>query len=183
MNKSNSVVAIYSTHPAAEAAIKELQEAGFDMKQLSIVGRDYHTDEHVVGFYNMGDRMATWGKRGVFWGWIWGCLFGGAFFVIPGLGPLMIAGPIVGWLIAALESALVVGGLSALGAGLYSMGIPKDSVLTYETALKTDKFLLIAHGTLAETSRAKGILAGTDTDSLDQYDVASTQEQHTLASV
>ena len=56
-----SVVAIYPTHLAAEAAVKALQHAGFDMKKLSIMGRDYHTDEHVVGFYNMGDRMKVWG--------------------------------------------------------------------------------------------------------------------------
>lgn len=44
MTKNNSTVAIYPTHEAAEAAIKELQLAGFDLKKLSIVGRDYHTD-------------------------------------------------------------------------------------------------------------------------------------------
>ena len=46
---SNSIVAVYPTHLAAEASVKELQQSGFDMKKLSIVGRDYHTDEHVVG--------------------------------------------------------------------------------------------------------------------------------------
>jgi 3-deoxy-D-manno-octulosonic-acid transferase len=46
MNKNNSIVAIYPSHTAAEAAIKELQQSGFDMKKLSIVGRGYHTDEH-----------------------------------------------------------------------------------------------------------------------------------------
>ena len=47
MNKNNSIVATYPSHTVAEAAIKELQQADFDMKKLSIVGRDYHTDEHV----------------------------------------------------------------------------------------------------------------------------------------
>jgi len=60
--KDCSTVATYSSHTAAEAAIKELQSSGFDMKKLSIVGRDYHTDEHVVGYYNTGDRMKAWGK-------------------------------------------------------------------------------------------------------------------------
>ena len=80
-----STVATYSSHTAAEAAIKELQSSGFDMKKLSIVGRDYHTDEHVVGYYNTGDRMKSWGKMGAFWGWIWGLLFGSAFFLVPGV--------------------------------------------------------------------------------------------------
>jgi hypothetical protein len=45
---TNSAVAIYNTHAEAEAAIKELQKSGFDMKRLSIVGKDYHTEENVV---------------------------------------------------------------------------------------------------------------------------------------
>lgn len=169
MNKNNSVVAIYPSHPAAEAAVKELQESGFDMTKLSIVGRDYHTEQHVVGYYNVGDRMKRWGKIGAFWGWIWGCLFGSAFFFIPGIGPLLIAGPLVGWLVGALESAVVVGGLSALGAGLFGLGIPKDSILKYETALKTDKFLLLAHGSLDEISHAKEVLNGTHPETLDHH--------------
>ena len=169
MNKNNSIVAIYPSHTAAEAAVKELQQSGFDMKKLSIVARDYHTDQHVVGYYNVGDRMKHWGKIGVFWGWIWGCLFGSAFFFIPGIGPLLIAGPLVGWLVGALESAAMVGGLSALGAGLFSLGIPKDSILKYETALKTDKFLLLAHGSMDEISRAKEILSHTKPETLEHH--------------
>jgi uncharacterized membrane protein len=169
MNTNNSIVATYASHTAAEAAIKELQQSGFDMKKLSIVGRDYHPEEHVVGYYNAGDRMKAWGKIGAFWGWIWGCLFGSAFFIIPGVGPLLVAGPLVGWIIGALESAVVVGGVSALGAGLVSIGIPKDSILRYETALKTDKFVLIAHGTMEEVARAKGILGRTEPESLNHH--------------
>ena len=169
MNKDNSIVAIYPSHTAAEAAVKELQQSGFDMKKLSIVGRDYHTDEHVVGYYNTGDRMKYWGGVGAFWGWIWGCFFGSAFFFIPGIGPLIVAGPLVVWIVGALESAVVVGGLSALGAGLLSMGIPKDSILKYETALKTDKFVVIAHGTAEEASRAREIIAGTNPEGLDEH--------------
>jgi hypothetical protein len=50
MSITNSVVAIYDTHEQAEHAIKELQEAGVDMKSLSIAARNQHTDEHVVGY-------------------------------------------------------------------------------------------------------------------------------------
>jgi hypothetical protein len=169
MNQNNSVVAIYPTHTAAEAAVKELQQSGFDMKKLSLVGRGSHTDEHVVGYYNTGDRMKHWGKIGAFWGWIWGCLFGSAFFFIPVLGPVLVAGPLVGWVIGALESAAVVGGVSALGAGLFSLGIPKDSILRYETAIKTDKFVLLAHGSKDEIARAKEILSRTNPETLDHH--------------
>jgi len=68
MSEKNSVVAIFASHNQAEDAIRELQQDGFDMKKLSIVGKDYHTDEHVIGYYNTGDRMMYWGKLGAFWG-------------------------------------------------------------------------------------------------------------------
>ena len=169
MTQNNSIVAIYATHVAVEAAVKELQQAGFDMKKLSIVGRDSHTDEHVVGYYNTGDRMKSWGKTGAFWGGIWGLLFGSAFFFVPGIGPLVMAGPLVSTIIGGLEGAVVVGGLSAAGAGLVGLGIPKDSVLQYETALKTDKFLLIAHGTPGEIAHAKDILGNTQPEFLTHH--------------
>jgi hypothetical protein len=70
---------------------------------------------------------------------------------------VLMAGPIVASIVAALEGAVVVGGVSAIGAGLFSLGIPKD-VLAFDLALKADKFLLIAHGTEAEVVRAKDIL-------------------------
>ena len=68
MSEQNAVVAVYDTHVGAEEAVKELQRAGIDMHTLSIVGKDTHTDEHVVGYYNTGDRMKYWGKIGRFLG-------------------------------------------------------------------------------------------------------------------
>jgi len=158
MSEINAVVGIFNTHSEAETSIKELQHAGFDMKKLSIVGKDYHTEEHVIGYYNVGDRMKVWGKLGAFWGGFWGLLVGSAFFVIPGLGPLLVFGPLVGWIIGAMEGAVVVGGLGALAGALTSIGIPKDSSVRYETALKSDKFIVIAHGTATEVAKAKSIL-------------------------
>ena len=161
MSEQNAVVAVYSSHEEAENAVKELQRSGIDMHNLSIIGKDTHTDEHVVGYYNAGDRMKYWGKTGAFWGGFWGLLFGSAFFAIPGIGPVLVAGPVVAWIIGALEGAAVVGGLSAIGAGLYSMGIPKDSVLQYELALKTDHFLLMVHGTAKAVETARGVIENT----------------------
>ena len=71
--------------------------------------------------------------------------------------------------VAALESAVMFGGLSALGAALYSIGIPKDSVLRYETAINVDKYLLVAHGTAEEMAKAKEILKTTKPAELDGH--------------
>ena len=93
MAEHNAVVGIYTTHTEAEAAVKELQRSGFDMQKLSIVGKDYHTEEHVIGYYTTGDRMQVWGKRGAFWGWLWGLLSGRASLLFPASAPSWYSGP------------------------------------------------------------------------------------------
>jgi hypothetical protein len=158
MTDTNAAIAVYNDHASAEDAVKELQKSGFDMKKLSVVGKDYHTDEQVVGYYNAGDRMKYWGKWGAFWGGFWGLLFGAAFFWVPAIGPVLVGGPLVVSIIAGLENAVVVGGLSAIGAGLFSIGIPKNSIVTYESAIKAGEYLVVAHGTAAESAKAKNIL-------------------------
>ena len=158
LEKNSSAVGLFNSHEDAENAVKELQKCGYDMKKLSVVGKDYHTEENVIGYYNTGDRMATWGKFGLFWGWIWGLLFGSAFLMIPGIGAVIVGGPLVVYLISAVEMAVVTGGITALGGALASIGIPEDSVVRYETALKADKFILIVHGTFLEVEKAKNIL-------------------------
>jgi len=158
VTSNESAVNVCSTHVEAENAVRQLQKAGFDMKKLSIIGKNYHSEENVVGYYNAGDRMKRWGKAGAFWGGFWGLLFGTGVFLIPGFGPVLVAGPLVAWIVGALEGAVIVGGMSAVGAGLFSIGIPKDSIVQYETALKSDKFLLLAHGTPEEVEKARVIM-------------------------
>jgi hypothetical protein len=165
----NAVVAVYGTHAEAEQGVRDLASAGFDMKKLSIVGKDYQTEEGVVGYYTTGDRMKAWGKSGAFWGSLWGMLVGGAFFVIPGVGPLFVAGPLVMWIVGAIEGAAIVGGVSALSAGLISLGIPKSSVIEYETAIKAGRFVLLAHGTDADAADARTALSKTTHVSLTSH--------------
>ena len=104
--KNDSIVVVLNTHIEAKKAVRELQRAGFDMKKLSILGRDY------------------------------------------------------AWIVCALEGAAVVRGLSAVGAVLYSIGIPEDSIPKYETSLESNKFLVVAHGTTEEIDQARDLLHG-----------------------
>ena len=166
MTQKNCVVAVYKMHNEAEDAVKTLQKSGVNMKQCSIVSHGYHTEEEVVGYYNAGDRIMHWGKLGAFWGGLWGMVFGSGYFFIPGLGRVLIGGALVSTLVGALQGAGVVGGLNALGAGLYSIGIPKDSILEYETAIKANKFVVIFHGTVGETEKVREILDLTSKETL-----------------
>lgn len=176
MTNDNAVIAVFSDHQGAEAAVKKLAGAGIDIKHLSVVGKGYHTDEKIVGFYNTGDRMKFWGKRGAFWGGLWGWLFGGVFMFIPVVGHVVVLGYLASMAIAAVEGAVVVGGLSALGAALYGSGIPKDSVVAYETAITADGFLVTAHGLAEEMTRAKAILGTLGAARVDLHERAPDSE-------
>lgn len=162
MNNQSSAVAIYNTHTDAEVAVKVLRDSGIDMKLLSIVGKDYRTEDHVVGYYATGGNLKYWGKLGAFWAGIWKLLVGEAFFWMPGVGPILVGGPLVSSIVGALEGATVHNGLTALGSALHNMGIPKSSVVNYESALKANKFILVIHGANGEASKAGEILRKTE---------------------
>ena len=159
MQDNNSAQYIYNTHVDAEDAIRLLGKSGFDVKKLSLIGKGYHSDEHPIGFYTTGDRIKAWGGMGAFWGGIWGLLLAPAVFVLPGLGLVAMAGPIVAALVGALEGAVVVGGVSGLVAAMTQVGVPKDQIVKYETALKADKYVLLVHGDSSDVAQASSFLS------------------------
>lgn len=166
MDKVNALSYIFNTHLEAEDAIHLLSRAGFDLKKLSLVGKGSHSEEYPVGFYTTEDRIKSWGGAGAFWGGIWGLLFAPAIFFLPGVGLLAFAGPLTAMLVGALEGAVVVGGVSALGAALAQIGVPEDQVIKYETALKVDKFILVVQGSDEEQRQARSVLEQSATLSL-----------------
>jgi len=98
------------------------------------------------------------GRARAFWDGLWDLFFGGLFVVTPVIGPAFVLGDLAGAAISAVAGVIVVGGLSAQGAALLSVGSPKDSVIAHEAAIKADEFLVMAHGGAAEPSRAKAVL-------------------------
>lgn len=174
MQTDDAVAAVFATHAEAEAAIKNLAGQGFEMKHLSLIGKGYHTEEQVTGFYNLGDRIKLWGSRGAFWGGMWGLFFGGLFLTIPVVGHVFVLGYLAAAAISAVEGAVVVGGLSAIGAAITSIGIPHDSVLQYETAIKADDFLVMAHGRRTEVERARAVLDSMHPKKLDMHPQPAT---------
>ncbi|MFZ6862704.1 DUF1269 domain-containing protein [Undibacterium sp. Ji67W] len=159
MQSEHSAIYVFNTHSDAEEAIRALGKSGFDVKKLSLIGKGYHSEEHPIGFYSTGDRIKSWGGIGAFWGGIWGMLVAPAVFVLPGLGVVAMAGPIVTTIVAALEGAVVIGGISAVGGALSMIGASRDELIKYETAVKADKFVLIVHGDAEDVLRAKNELA------------------------
>lgn len=161
MDRDILPVYVFNTHVEAEEAVKALNKSGFDVKKLSIIGKGYHTEETPIGFYTLGDRIKAWGGMGAFWGGMWGLLIAPAVFFFPGFGLVAFAGPIVAVLVSALEGAVLVGGVSAIGAALMQIGVPKDQVMKYETDLKVDKYVLMVHGSVEEQDKARSVLEQT----------------------
>ena len=88
---------------------------------------------------------------------------------IPFVGPVVVLGFLATVIISGIENAVVVGGVAALAAALYSIGVPKDSVIQYETAVKEDSFLVMARGSAEEVARAKAMLGAANPSRLDVY--------------
>lgn len=168
-NKTDIAVADFNLHSQAEEAVKVLQRAGFDMKKISIIGKDYETEEHIAGFLNAGDRAKSFGKWGALWGGLVGTLVGYTLMFAPLTGPVIVMGPLAAALVAGLEGAVVVGGASALVGALTALGIQKNSRLRYETALKANKFILVVHGDAREIKRAHELLAASGLASFDHH--------------
>ena len=154
-------IAVFSSHVSAEQAVKTLAAEGIDLKKISIIGKNYQMEETPVGFFNAGDRAKFFGKLGAFWGGLFGMLFGSIFLFIPVFGHLVILGPLAAMVANAFEGIVLGGGMAALAGALTAIGVPKNSVLRYESELKADKFVLTVHGNAADVEQAKRVLAPT----------------------
>lgn len=157
MAERHSSVGIFESHSFVEKAIEQLKSSGVDMKKLSIVGLDQHTDERAVGYFNTGDHMMYWGTQGEFWDGVWGMLPGAGFFWVPGMGTLLVAGPLVNAITGAINHDAGAGKLSVVGAGLFSLGIPKDEILKYESAIRAGLYLAVYYGTDGEVEEARTV--------------------------
>ncbi|MFH1340640.1 MAG: DUF1269 domain-containing protein [Pseudomonadota bacterium] len=178
MTPHSAAVAVFEHHSQAEDAVKRLGNAGFDITKINIVGKGCHTEEKVVGFYNAGDRISFWGKYGAFWGGLWGLFVGGLFMTVPVIGPIVVLGHLGAIVLGAVEGAVLGGGLSAIGAALVSIGIPKNSVVEYEKAVKADSFLVMVNGSSEAVARAKTILAVASPSRLDVHEGVTPPTDH-----
>ncbi len=159
MTSQDTIIGIFIDEKCAGEALKHLVANGFDNKELSIVGKGFDGDERVAGFYNDADRIVFWGNRGAFWGGLWRSHHGGVFLTLPIIGQVVIIGYLAQAVVLAIENALVIGGFSALGAALFSLGLKRSSVLECEATLKADGFLVVVHGSNMTMRRAEDVLA------------------------
>ena len=139
---ATSVVAVYPDQSAAERAVRQLHEAGFDLRDLSIVGRDFQVTEEPHGLVGRGEYVKAGAEAGSLFGGLSGLCVGAAFLALPGIGPVLVAGPIAAALLAGIEGALAGTAVGSLAGALVGWDVPKESALKYETQVKGGKFLV-----------------------------------------
>lgn len=159
MTEKHSCVAIYEKPALAEEAISRLQEAGFDKNQLSLVGRD--TWASSAGSYDTGGGFRYCGTQGIFWEKLWSILLGRGVFWFYADGPMLVAGPLVGSIVAAQGDGHYDSPVAGFTGGLAGLGIPEENIAEYEAALKNDRVLLFVLGSLQEIDRADKVLTET----------------------
>ncbi|MCW3058504.1 MAG: hypothetical protein JWQ02_325 [Capsulimonas sp.] len=137
-----TVVTVYSSHDAAENAVRELAEGGLPIRQISIIGRNFETGYDVQGFYRPADAARDGAETGALFGGVFGLMAGAmGFFVFPIVGALAVLGPLSGLIAGAIGGA----GLGVLVNALVETGIPMHEALKYQDRLKIGEFLVIVH--------------------------------------
>ncbi|MFZ2279324.1 MAG: hypothetical protein WAW39_16140 [Prosthecobacter sp.] len=123
----DAAVTVSNSHDEHAASTRHFQRCVCEMKQLSFAGCERKAGETGVGGFSTLGRVKCWGGLGAFWGGVWGWLTGSTFFQHEGAGPLMVADPMVAWMMGAVEGCLMGGGLSAVWACVFSLVMPKRS--------------------------------------------------------
>ncbi|MGH3781929.1 MAG: hypothetical protein ACRDRO_15235 [Pseudonocardiaceae bacterium] len=110
-------------------------------EQVSIVGQDLHSETHVYGFVTTGDVAKTGAKSGAWVGGLFGVLTGAALLFVPGVGLLVVLGPLAAGALTAAEGAAAGGGLGAvLGHFIAKKHVPK-----YSRHLQEGNYLVLRH--------------------------------------
>jgi uncharacterized membrane protein len=163
------VVAVYPDHPSAEEAVRRLVKEGFEMKDESIVGRDFQVEEEPIGFVSARDLIGTGAGTGAWVGGLFGLMIGAAFLALPGAGPVIVAGPLSAALLGGLEGALAGAAVGVLSGALVGLGIPRDQALKYEAQVKAGKLLVLVRGGGKQIERARALLSSGRNEGVEVY--------------
>jgi hypothetical protein len=153
-SQRTTVVALFTDFLQAQAAVRTLQQGGFDMGKLSIIGKNYHREEHVTGVIDDGDGARYWGRFGGLWAGLPARRRRSAVLQFPGVGQVVILGPLVSNVAGILADA----GTRALTGTLATLGLARDSVLHYESEVRAGRFAMMMQGNPEDARAAHRLL-------------------------
>ena len=166
-----SVVAVYDRISTAEASLRALNQAGFPYKQVSFISQQLHNDNQVHGFITTHDDHIKGGTiTGAWVGGIFGLVTGIAFLAVPGFGPILAAGHLASVLLGSVEGAAIGAAGGGFLAALTNCGVAEHHLQPYEELLKSEKCMVIAHGSAEEVTLAYNVLKDTGASDLQLHD-------------
>lgn len=135
------VAGSYQTENEAIEAIEELKREGYRSEEISVLTKDKREAENITEETgtHAGEGAATGALAGGALGGLGGVLAGIGALAIPGIGPIVAAGPIV----AGLTGAAAGAGVGGLAGALIGMGIPEDEAQEYETQFNEGNILVL----------------------------------------
>jgi hypothetical protein len=163
--KNTAAFGIYKTTAQAERAVDALVSAGFSSSDISVLLPDNQSSKEFAHEKNTKapEGAATGVAAGGALGGTLGLLAGIGSLAIPGVGPFIAAGPIMG----ALAGMGVGGAVGGLVGALVGMGIPEYEAKRYEGRVKEGGILLSVHcNSSEEVERAKNILKQTGAEDI-----------------
>jgi hypothetical protein len=159
MYEQSSAADFFDSHVQAGGAIHALQEEHFDLRKLSILGKDFQTEERPLGPCNGTGAMTFSGKSAVLWRELWGRLSGAGVFLVPDVGEVLVLGPLAASLADACERPPPGAGVGVVGAALVATGLSRRSAAVIEDAVRAGKFAIAVQGSAAEVGDALQTLA------------------------
>ena len=150
--------------------MRQLHDAGLALGDLSIVDRNFQETDQPYGFVSRGDYVGAGAVIGAWFGGMFGLFIGAGILILPGLGLVVVAGPIAAALLAGIEGAVAGTALGSLAGALVGWGVPKDRALEYQTQVKGGKFLVIVRSNPEVVASARSLLAAPGPDHIDVYE-------------
>ncbi len=172
-------MADYRDQDTAQRAVERLIEREFPMDSLSVLGRAAASGDDPLGVYyaGVGERVKAWGAHGALWGGLWGLLAGAAgTFVVPGVGAVLAAGPVVEAIAAGLAGATLTGGamagaaaLSQVAVALHRMGVPPERLAALHAAIEQGRYLVLLRLHAGQAERWRRELAWSGADEVEDF--------------
>jgi len=157
-SRSLGIVAVFESPGRAETAVATLQAAGFDPDRLSIIAKDEHSGEHLIGCASTGGPARFWGRSSPTWNRLSQRLRGAAVVFVPFVGHVVMLGSIVDWLSEDRPGHGSAEGATRLWRLLARVGVPPHEGIAIESALRECDALLLATGTASHGQEARELL-------------------------
>jgi hypothetical protein len=158
MSNANAVLTAFDSPLEILAVLRQVRITGYGTDRLSVVWMDQHSSSDVTGYYMSGTQMKCWGDLEAQWNEIFKDISGWAMVDIPDIGRVLIIGPLTDWIANALANAAIFRGMSAIGMGLYSIGISRNTIHHCEESLRQGKCILLINGSAKEVESARQII-------------------------